>query len=112
MLVGEVEGAHKLWAMKSRLEIPLEHVVSVEAHPAEAQSWWHGWKIIGTDIPGMFAAGLFRFHGKWVFWDVSDPNQVISIKLEEENYEELLIQVEDPDAAAEMIKRTLSSNRE
>ncbi len=35
-LLLEVEGMHKLWALKSRLDIPLAHIKSVHADPYPA----------------------------------------------------------------------------
>ena len=58
-VVFEVEGLDKLWAFRSRLEIPLTHVVNAEVDPDQVGRWWHGWKLIGTDVPGLFAAGTF-----------------------------------------------------
>lgn len=106
-LVGEIEGLHKFWAVKSRLEIPLEHIVSVQARPPDAQKWWHGWKMLGTDLPGEFAAGLFRTGGKWVFWDVRHPESTIGIELRDEGYKELLLEVEDPEGAVALINQVL-----
>ena len=102
-LVCEVEGMHKFWACKSRLEIPLEHIRGVEVRPKEAANWWHGWKMLGTDLPGVFAAGLFNVGGKWVFWDVRHPENTIELDLKDEMYDRLLIEVEEPEAAASLI---------
>jgi hypothetical protein len=30
---------------------------------------------MGTDLPGLFAAGTFFYHGELVFWDVRHPEQ-------------------------------------
>src|SRR5215510_3698913 len=49
----EVKGLDKLWAFKSQLDIPLNHIRGVR-HDAEAASgWWHGVKRPGTNIPGV-----------------------------------------------------------
>ena len=106
-LVCTVEGMHKLWACKSSIRIPLEHIESVKARPQDAQNWWHGWKVAGTDMPGMFAAGLFRTGGKWVFWDVRHPESTIEIDLRQEGYKELLLEVDDPDAAVDLINSAI-----
>ena len=37
----QVEGLHKLWAFKSRLEIPLAHVTAVEINEQQVGKWWH-----------------------------------------------------------------------
>ena len=106
-LVCEVEGLHKFWAMRSRLAIPLEHIKGAEARSEDTRRWWHGWKMMGSDIPGVFAAGTFRLKGKWVFWDVSDPERAVEIFLKDEDYASLLVEVEDPEGAVEMIRRAV-----
>jgi len=62
-----VEGLHQLWAFRSELEIPLAHIVGVDVSPEQVGTWWHGFKLIGTDVPGLFAAGTFLYHGELVF---------------------------------------------
>ena len=57
-----VEGLDKLWSFRSRLELPLAHVTAVEHDPELVGRWWHGVKVLGTDVPGLFAAGDVR-HG-------------------------------------------------
>lgn len=109
-LIAEIMGAHKFWACKSRLQVPLQHISGVTVRPEDAQSWWHGWKVKGTDLPGVFAAGLFRLGGKWVFWDVKDPASTIELDLHGESLDRLLLEVEDPDGAAAMIKSAIGSS--
>lgn len=52
-----VEGLHKLWCFRGRLEVPLAHITDVEVDPDQVGRWWHGVKILGTDVPGFFAGG-------------------------------------------------------
>ena len=92
----QVEGWDKLWALRSRLEVPLAHITNVEIEPEQASGWWHGVRLMGTDVPGIFAAGTFYFHGELVFWDVRDPAKTIVISLEHERYKKLIIEVADP----------------
>src|SRR5688572_23620252 len=103
----EVQGWHKLWALKSRLEIPLEHIKSVSADPNPAMGWFSGLKLAGTDIPHVFRAGLFWQEGNRVFWDVRHPEKTIVIELEDEGYAKLIIEVEDPDAEIQKINAAL-----
>ena len=60
---------HKLWSSRGQIEIPLTHIIGVDADPDQVGVWWHGFTLIGTDLPGMFAAGTFYQHGELVFWD-------------------------------------------
>jgi hypothetical protein len=103
-LVLHVRGADKLWALKSSLEIPLAHIVEIRADPSIAHGWWHGLRMPGTNIPGVLTAGTFYQHGKRVFWDVHNPDNTVVIELKDERYNELIIEVADPQAAVELVK--------
>jgi hypothetical protein len=59
MLKVEILGWHKLFAMKSRFLIPLEHVSDVQSYPEGTNGWWKGWRFWGTGIPGVLAAGWY-----------------------------------------------------
>jgi len=104
-----IEGLDKLWSFRSRLEIPLAHVTNVEENADQVGRWWHGVKLIGTDVPGLFAAGTFYYHGEVVFWDVRNPAQTVIVTLDHERYKKLIIQVADPAATAQMFRSARSS---
>ena len=101
----EVEGLDKLWSLRSRLEIPLAHITRVEHDPGQVGRWWHGLKLWGTDVPGLFAAGAFFFHGELVFWDVRDPARTIIVSLEHERYKKLIVEVADPAAVVAVLNQ-------
>jgi hypothetical protein len=46
---------------------------------------------MGTDVPGLFAAGTFYFHSELVFWDVHDPSKTIIVSLDHERYKKLIV---------------------
>ncbi len=58
-LLVNVCGADKLWALKSSLEIPLEHITGVRIDPTVAKGWWHGMRLPGTNLPGVITAGTY-----------------------------------------------------
>ena len=95
-VVFEVEGLDQLWAFRSRVEVPLTHITDAEFDPAQVGKWWHGWKLVGTDVPGLFAAGTFYYHGELVFWDVHDPNAAVIVSVTHERYKKLIVEVADP----------------
>ena len=105
--VFEVEGLHQLWALRSRLEIPLTHITDVESDPDQVGQWWHGWKLLGTDVPGLFAAGTFYYHGELVFWDVHDPAKAVIVSLDHERYKKLIIEVADPETVVARLRASL-----
>src|ERR1041385_7538590 len=106
-VVFEIEGWDKLWSLRSRLEIPLSHITGVEANTDQVNQWWHGLKLAGTDVPGLFAAGTFYYHGELVFWDVHDPAHTIVVSLNHERYKKLILEVADPERVVSEIQGRL-----
>jgi len=103
----EVEASHKLWALKSRIELPLSHIKRVYAEPNPPMGWLDGMKMMGTDLPHYFRAGTFWLHGNWAFFDVRHPEKAIVVELENEHYARLIVEVEDPWAAVAMLERSI-----
>ena len=104
-LVVRVEGLDKLWALKSSLEIPLEHVTGVRADPEAARGWFHGLKLAGSNLPGVITAGTFYQSGGMVFWDVHDPEKTVVISMRDERYKALVVEVADPEAAVRLVSQ-------
>jgi hypothetical protein len=102
-----VEGSHKLWAFKNRIEIPLSHITGVEVNHEQVGRWWHGLKLVGSEMPGLFAAGTFYYHGDLVFWDVFDTTKTIIVSLDHERYKKLIIEVADPESAARALRQAI-----
>jgi len=102
-----VRGADKLWAFKSTLEIPLSHITGVRADPEAARGWYHGIRMPGTNVPRVITAGTFYQDGKRIFWDVHRPEKTIVIDLHDERYNELVVEVADPEAAVKLIQTAL-----
>jgi len=100
-----VRGTDKLWAFRSSLEIPLVHIAGVRADPEVARGWYHGIRMRGTKVPGVITAGTFYQDGKRVFWDVHHPEKTIVIDLRDERYSELIVEVDDPDKAIDLIQK-------
>jgi hypothetical protein len=107
-VVFEIEGLDKLWSLRSRLEIPLAHVTGVEANAAQVGRWWHGLKLWGSDVPGLFAAGTFVYHGELVFWDMREPARTIIVSLDHERYKKLIVEVADPAAVTMQLRRLIA----
>ena len=99
----EVQGWDKLWSLKSRLEIPLEHVMDVR--PADEQVG--GIRAPGTHVPGVITAGSFLQEGNWIFWDVHDPAKAIAVDLRDERYSKLIIEVADPPETISALRHAL-----
>ncbi|MGI8550005.1 MAG: hypothetical protein ACR2PL_04275, partial [Dehalococcoidia bacterium] len=116
-LTVHVEGMDKLWALRSRLDIPLEHVTGAEPNGEMARKglsgfWTAGFRVPGTHLPGVLTAGSFyqpregEFRG-WTFWDVHDPEKAIVINLGHEHYQRLVIGVDDPRTTVTAIQQAI-----
>jgi len=103
-LIVHVKGMDRLWSLKSRLEIPLSHVLGAEADPKVASEHSRGLRAPGTHLPGVITAGTFYQEGDRVFWDVHDPEKAIVIRLKDERYARLVIEVDDPPATVAAIE--------
>ncbi|MBN3928864.1 hypothetical protein IQ279_04270 [Streptomyces verrucosisporus] len=102
-LTVEVEGLDKLWALRSRLEIPLANVRGATRDPGIVRDP-KGIRAPGTHVPGVIVAGTFHRDGERVFWDVKDPEKAVVIELADERYVRLVVQVDDPRAVVELVE--------
>jgi hypothetical protein len=106
--VFHVQGVDRLWALRSRLEIPLAHIVLVDADTEQVSRWWHGFRLMGTNVPGVLAAGTFYFHGELVFWDAHDTAKTVIISLDHERYKKLIIEVANPEETIAQLHAAMS----
>ena len=51
--------------------------------------------------------GTFYQDGKRGFWDVHDPEKTMVIDLRDERFNQLVVEVADPDAAIKLIQNAL-----
>ncbi|MBF6439027.1 hypothetical protein [Nocardia cyriacigeorgica] len=109
-LVVEMEGLSKLWALKSRLEIPLANVRGATVDPGVVKES-KGIRAPGTYLPGVITAGTFYTGGERVFWDVRDASRAVVIELRDERYARLIIQVDDPRATVDLIDQAIPPSR-
>jgi GH35 family endo-1,4-beta-xylanase len=98
----EVKGLHKLWAFKSQITIPAESIVSVHQN-YDALDSWQGLRMPGTYLPLIITAGTYYKGDKKTFWDVVNKESCIIIELNDSNYNQLVIEVENPDEAIKML---------
>jgi hypothetical protein len=106
-LIVEIEGLDKLWALKSRLEIPLSNVRGATVDPGAVHEP-KGIRAPGAYVPGVITAGTFYIDGERVFWDVHDAAKAVVIELADERYARLIIQVADPRGTVALIESATS----
>ncbi len=91
----EIVGLHKLWALTSKLIIPIAHIM--DAYPNEQRlDFIPGLRMPGTHIPGLIAAGTYILKDGIIFCDVVNHDKSIVVELRDEHYRMLVIEVEDP----------------
>lgn len=99
-VIFNVEGWHKLWALRSELRILRAHILGARRDPEAAKAW--GIRAPGTHIPGLLKAGTFYLDNagdhKPTFLDVQHRENTVVIDLADEAYNRLIIEVADPDA--------------
>ncbi len=105
-----VQGWDKLWALRSRLEIPLAHISGVHADASPKMGWFQGLKVIGADLPNIFRAGTFYQDGGWVFWDVHHGEPTIVVELRDERFQKLVIAVADPAAEIQKLQKAIGAD--
>ena len=100
----QVKGLDKLWAMRSRLDIPLSAIRAARVDPDVSRGLWKGVSAPGTHIPGFIIAGTFYQDDKRIFWDVKDPEKTVVIELVGQRYDQLIVEVADPAAAVALVE--------
>jgi hypothetical protein len=108
-LILKVKGLDRLWAFRSRLEIPLAHIKGVRADPSVANGGRRGIRAAGTRVPGVLVAGTFYQDGKRVFWDVHRAENTIILDLDDDRYDQLIVEVADPATAVARVRDALAS---
>jgi hypothetical protein len=103
----DIQGLDKLWTFKSRLTIPMAHVRGATADPSITREY-KGWRGPGTFLPGVLVAGTYHQEGKKVFWDVHNKDKAVVIELDDDSYQRLVIEVDDPRATVELIERAVA----
>lgn len=97
-----IKGIHKLWALKSELTIPAEHIIS--AYPnTENLHVGLGLRMPGTSVPGLIEAGSFIGRKGIIFCDITNLSESIVVELQHEYYNKLIIDVEDPEGAIALL---------
>lgn len=89
-----IKGFHKIWALKSKIIVPKQNVVSAIQN-IEKIPFWKGIRMPGTEIPWLFAAGTFYNNGRH-FWDVYRKKNTIIVTIKDHYYQKLFIEVQNP----------------
>jgi hypothetical protein len=102
-LVVEMTGWDRLWTLRRRLAVPLEHIRRA-AITTDLKTMRPGLRLPGTHWPGAITAGTYRKDGEWWFWNVRRREKAIIVDLENERYDHMVLEVDDPEAVVDAIE--------
>ena len=106
-----VHGFDVILSFKKHLEVPLAHVKSAEVGvaPAAREQLRHSLRVPGTSLPGIVTAGSYVEDGRWMFWNIHSGERAVTIWIEHERYDAIVVDVEDPAAIVERINARLAT---
>lgn len=108
-LVVEPVGLDKLWSFTSSLRIPLEHVRGATHDPGMRHEP-KGWRGPGLGF-GSKLSGTFHADGDRQFWNVSGFDDAVVIELVDEEYNRLILSIDDPAAVVDEINNAVAEHR-
>lgn len=106
-----LSGWQSWFALKREIDVALNNVVSAEAGTLTSKRP-DGLRLPGTYLPGVITAGSYwwRLRG-WSFWSVRHEARAIDIRLRDEHYNRVVVEVVDPPATATMIAEAIHRHR-
>ena len=87
--------------------IPLDHVLGAEADPEIERNLWEAW-VLRSFAPGTYggpAQGVRFYHPRHFL-----AHKAVVIRLKDEGYERLVVEVDDPDGVAAQITQTVGAS--
>jgi hypothetical protein len=111
-LVVTMHGFDVVWTFRRRIAVPLAHVTGarVDAHVASHGPWLGAGRTDAL-LDYAVAAGPMVVHGRHEFWDVHDPERCVAIDLEDEPFERLVIEVDEPAAVVDAVNVAVQALR-
>lgn len=94
----------KFASLARKIEVPLACVKEVSAESAKIR----GWKTGGTALPPHYAGRFYDFKVGRIFYALSDRDRCVTLRLEGARYDEIVVQVEDKERVAEMVRKALA----
>ena len=108
-LVITVQGARKFFAFRSEVSIHLDNVVGVTSGLKWKDLPNTLDKRLGTNANSFYYGGYFSQEGKSVFYDLKRKEDAVVISMKDEDFDTVVIGVEDSDATVEMIEQALGN---
>ncbi len=106
-LVVNVKKRDKASMFVPTMKIPLDHVLGAEADPEVERRLWRAW-VLRSSTPGAYGGPdpEVRFYQPRHYL----AHKAIVIRLKDEGYERLVVEVEDPDGAVARINQAVGAS--
>jgi len=104
-LILEFKGLEQVAALKTRLEFKLKNITKVSTEP---HKWIEGLRVAGVGLPGVIKEGSYVVSGKRVFFAMRHPEKCVTIEFENEEYDAIVVEVDDRQSVVEQIKCAIS----
>lgn len=105
-----VQGLHQLLGFKRHISAPLAHVRGATVDPG-VMAETKGRRAPGLGLGRLATIGTFHRDGSRHFWDVTAKGTPIVIELQDEPYERLIVEVDDPHRTVDKINAAASPRR-
>ena len=111
-LIITVQGARKLFSLKSEVAIGLDNVTGVK----RGLEWKELPGLltsvrIGARIPGFYFGGRFYQEGNKAFYDVKKAENAVIIDIKDEDFDTVVIGVDDCEATVALIEQALENRK-
>ncbi|MFC4241830.1 hypothetical protein ACFOYW_00475 [Gryllotalpicola reticulitermitis] len=109
VLVVTPRGAWKVLALAGHIEIPLRNIVGCHPDPDPCSSHPVSLRVGGTGVLGRIRAGYMRGSGERSWWLYRYGDHAVVIDVADNPLSYLVIEVDDPDATTEMVRRAAAT---
>ena len=106
-LIFELHGVDQILAIKRSISVPLAHVTSVSTGDVPWKVFQQ-LRVVGTSLPGVVRDGKFIGPDGMMFFEMHHPDRCITVNLDHETYRQIVFEVDDKEAAAQMIREALA----
>jgi len=109
-LIITMQGARKLFSLKSEVSIHLDNVAGVKRglEWSELPGFLDSLRI-GSHVPGFYFGGTFFQRDSKAFYDVKRKENAVVIDIKNEDFDTLVIGVDDCEATVALIEQALGS---
>jgi hypothetical protein len=106
-----LSGWQAVFALKREIDVALNNVVSAEAGTLTSKRP-DGIRLPGTYLPGVITSGSYWWKDRgWSFWSVRHEERALDIRLRDEHYNRVVVEVADSYGTASMIAEAIHRNR-